>query len=88
MSGWKILRDEARGRPRCMIVGSKGNEIVSVNPYREQWNETATAIVALPELLEACEDTVRFLERYADQDSNELRAKVAAAIRKAKGITE
>ena len=53
---WSLLCDEARGRPRCLIVDAKGNEIAAVNPFRESWNENANLLKAAPELLEALEE--------------------------------
>lgn len=51
---WKSLCDEARGRPRCLVVDSQGDQIAEVNPHRESWNEDADLIAATPDLLEAC----------------------------------
>jgi hypothetical protein len=42
--------DEARGKPRCLIVDKDGYEIAAVNPYRETWNENAALIARAPEL--------------------------------------
>ena len=50
---WSLLCDEARGRQRCLVVDAKGNEIASVNPYRESWNQDAELMAAAPDLLEA-----------------------------------
>ena len=49
---WSLLCDEARGRPRCLVVDAKGNEIASVNPYRESWNQDAKVIAESPEMLQ------------------------------------
>ena len=52
---WGLLCSESRGGPRCLVVCPKDNEIASVNPFRELWNEDAELIAAAPDLLEACE---------------------------------
>lgn len=55
---WNLLCLEARGRPRCLVVDAKDNEIASVNPFRESWNEDAELIAAAPDLLEALQRIV------------------------------
>jgi hypothetical protein len=57
---WSLLCDEARG-PRCLVVDSNGNEIASVNPYRESWNQDAELIAASPEMF-------RLIQRFATAD--------------------
>jgi hypothetical protein len=58
---WSLLCDEARGRPRCLVVDSNGNEIASVNPYRESWNQDAELIAVAPEMF-------RLIQRFATAD--------------------
>ena len=48
---WRVMCDEARGKPRCLIVDQDGNEVAAVNPYREAWNENSELIARAPELL-------------------------------------
>lgn len=77
---WSLLCDEARGRPRCLIVDAKGNEIAAVNPFRESWNENANLLKAAPELLEALE------EIRSDPDIRyRVWVKAHEAIKKARG---
>ncbi len=56
---WKVMCDEARGKPRCLVVDKKENQIAEVNPYRESWNEDAKAIAAVPVLLAALRHIVK-----------------------------
>ncbi len=51
--------DEARGKPRCMVVDKQGNQIAEVNPFRESWNEDAKAIAAVPVMLAALRHIVK-----------------------------
>lgn len=53
---WSLLCDESRGRPRCLVVDAKGNEIASVNPYRESWNQDAELIADATKMLEMIEE--------------------------------
>lgn len=52
---WNVLCSEARGRPRCLVVDAKDNEIASINPFRESWNEDAELIATAPEMRELLE---------------------------------
>ena len=81
---WSLLCDEARGRPRCLIVDAKGNEIASVNPYRESWNEYADLMKAAPELLEVVEELATPGLFPVSKIENLIR-KARAAIKKARG---
>lgn len=47
---WTLMCDEARGRPRCMVVCSRGNQIADINPYRETWERDARLIAEAPEM--------------------------------------
>jgi len=47
----------------------------------------ARLIAAAPEMFDALSATLGYLSEHADEKSNELWAKVAAAVRKAKGVT-
>ena len=62
---WALLCDEARCRPRCLVVDAKGNEIASVNPFRESWNEDAELIAAAPMMKEILLD---FCDSLGDND--------------------
>lgn len=80
---WSLLCDEARGRPRCLIVDAKGNEIAAVNPFRESWNEDADLMKAAPELLDALE------EIRSDPDIRyRVWIKAHEAIKKARGKSD
>lgn len=59
---WSILCDEARGRPRCLIVDKDGNEVAAVNPYRQDWNEVSELIARAPELQQRVDELERALD--------------------------
>lgn len=65
---WKIMCDEARGKPRCLIVDQHGNEIASVNPYRESWNKDAELIASVPMMVEA----LRKIVAWNDMDNQNM----------------
>ena len=65
---WKVMCDEARGRPRCLVVDSQGNQIAEVNPYRESWNENAEAIASVPVMVEA----LRKIAAWHDMDNQNM----------------
>jgi len=65
---WKIMCDEARGKPRCLIVDQDGNEIAVVNPYRESWNEDAELIASVPVMAEA----LRKIVAWQDMDNQNM----------------
>jgi len=44
-----------------LLVDEKGNEIASVNPYRESWNQDSELIAAAP-------DMFRIIERLATME--------------------
>jgi len=48
----------------------------------------AKLIAAAPEMLAALQQTIEYLSKRADDESSELWATVAAAVRKAKGVKE
>lgn len=50
---WRVYCDEARGRPRCLIVDKDDGEIASVNPHRTEWNVNADLIAAAPQLFQS-----------------------------------
>lgn len=49
---WNLLCSEARGGPRCLVVCPKDNEIASINPFRESWNQDAELIAEAPEMFQ------------------------------------
>lgn len=53
---WEAMCDEARGKPRCLIVDKDGNEIAAVNPHRESWNANADLIADAPKMLAMIEE--------------------------------
>lgn len=61
---WSLLCSEARGRPRCLVVDEKGNEIASINPFRESWNEDAELIAAAPRMLAAIQGALRIADLW------------------------
>ena len=65
---WKIMCDEARGRPRCLIVDDQGNEIASVNPFRQSWENDAKAIASVPVMAEA----LRQITAWHDMDHEKM----------------
>lgn len=85
---WVIMCDEARGRPRCLITDTAGNEIASVNPHRKSWNEDAELIAAAPELLAAAK---AFIALFRDSDMrpedecHELFSQMLTAVENATG---
>ncbi len=54
-----------RGGPRCLVVCPKDNEIASINPFRESWNEDAELIADAPRMLEL----IRELHDFAETDA-------------------
>lgn len=62
---WNLLCSEARGGPRCLVVCPKDNEIASINPFRESWNEDAELIAAAPMMKEILLD---FCDSLGDND--------------------
>lgn len=69
---WTIMCGEARGKPRCLITDKIGNEIASVNPYRQSWNEDAELIGASPELLAACKSFLDMWHRAGPLGSHQF----------------
>ncbi len=59
---WSLLCSEARGGPRCLVVCPKDNEIASINPFRESWNEDAELIADAPRMLELIRELHDFAE--------------------------
>ena len=76
---WSLLCSEARGGPRCLVVCPNDNEIASINPFRESWNEDAELIAAAPELLAACKAALAEVQFYSHGTVKQL----ADAIEKA-----
>jgi hypothetical protein len=69
------------------MVNSKGKEFtLYVAQYVEEKN--ASLVASAPELLEACWETIQYLETRADDESNQLWGKVSATYRKACGIED
>ena len=67
-------------------------ENVAIVPDHERTSESvvlairrATAIAAVPDLIDACVDVLEYLEERADDESNMLWSKVSAAVRSAVG---
>lgn len=65
---WRVLSDEARGKPRCLIVDARGDEIAAVNPYRDTWEANAKLISASPAMCEALKVALNRMEvvRWVD----------------------
>lgn len=89
---WALLCDEARGRPRCLVVDDLGNQIAEVNPHRNAWNEDAHLINAAPDLLAACKLQVANIERWLEtgipagpEESKQIYEALKSAVEKAEG---
>lgn len=80
---WSVMCDEARGKPRCLILDKEGLEVAAINPYREAWNQNAELIAAAPELLSACFRMLEYLVDHADDKSSQLWVEVRNAVAKA-----
>lgn len=52
---WSLLCDDARGRPRCLVVDKDGGEIAAINPHRTAWNENAGLMAESPQMLKVIE---------------------------------
>ena len=65
-----------------------GANLVYLTEPDANWEATKRLIESVPELLQACQDTITYLATHADDDSNALWGKVSAAYRKAKGIDD
>ncbi len=61
---WSLLFSQVRGRPRCLFVDEKGNEIASINPFRESWNGDARLIAAAPEMFAAIQGALRIADLW------------------------
>ena len=67
---WAAPTDIARGRTRCLVLSSRGDQIARVNDYREEFAADARLIAAAPDLLEAlqsCRMHIETLERMHGQ---------------------
>jgi hypothetical protein len=82
---WNLLCSEARGRPRCLVVCPRDNEIASINPFRESWNEDAELIAAAPDLLSALQMLLGLVETneerqgFVSHQGNVARAAISKA---------
>lgn len=82
---WKILLVRTRNKPRCLIIDSDGNEVASVNPYRERLEEESRAIAAAPDLLLACKVALSSLRHSGIIGRSPETDTLEAAIQKATG---
>jgi len=65
---WSLMCDEARGRPRCLIVDKDGGEIAAVNPHRTAWHENAELMAAAPVMFEA----LRQIDAWHDMEHEKM----------------
>jgi len=77
---WKLLCDEARGRPRCLVVDSQGSQIAEVNPHRESWNEDSSLIAAAPIMAKALVDAIRLIRHLDGNPGCQVKALEAAGV--------
>lgn len=86
-SPWRVMCDEARGRPRCLIVDARGDEIAAVNPYREASNDNSHLIAASPDMLEFIKEFRQQLESTPNFDYHSFTPWIKAdyIIQKAEG---
>lgn len=78
---WRVLSDEARGKPRCLIVDARGDEIAAVNPYRDTWEANAKLMASAPRML-------KLLKELSNSDRLEdsfWKDDIDAAIQQAEG---
>lgn len=61
---WNAPTDIARGRPRCLVLSNRGDEIARVNHHREEFGADARLIAAAPDLLAACRDMIEAMNDY------------------------
>jgi hypothetical protein len=80
---WAILDDDARGKPRCLILNDRLQQVAEVNPHFDAWEANARLIAAAPELLEACGLALQRLQFY--EIYGPARNACEAAIKKATG---
>jgi len=59
---WAILDDDARGKPRCLILNDRLQQVAEVNPHFDAWEANARLIAAAPELLEALQQCLQHIE--------------------------
>ncbi len=57
---WMVLSDG--GKPRCLIVDARGDEIAAVNPYRDTWEANAKLMASAPAMYEALKVALNRME--------------------------
>lgn len=82
---WKIVSDEARGRPRRLIVDAGGDEIAAVNPYRDAADTDAQLMASAPAMLLACKVALSSLRHSGIVGRSPETDVLEAAIQQAEG---
>lgn len=76
---WHVSTDIARGKTRCLILTSCGDEIAQVNHNRSEFTQDAQLLASAPDLLQACEAALNEVGLFSDAIVKVLADAVAKA---------